>query len=57
MAKYKVKAYGDYERRLKEQEITITASDEEEAWITAWKTFPEYKELLVWEIKEEGANG
>lgn len=54
MKRYKVKAYGDYERRLKTKEITITASDEEEAWITAWKTFPEYKELSV---SEEDQNG
>lgn len=52
MKKYKIKAYGDYERRLKQQERIITAEDEEQAWITAWKTFPEYKELGVWELKE-----
>ena len=50
MKKYLIKAYGDYEMRLKQQEKIITANDEEEAWITAWKTFPEYKELGVWEV-------
>ena len=50
MKKYLIKAYGDFERRLKQQEKVITAKDEEEAWITAWKTFPEYKELGVWEV-------
>ncbi len=53
MAKYLIKAYGDYEYGLKQQEKIITAKDEEEAWITAWKTFPEYKELGVWEQKED----
>lgn len=50
--KYIVKAYGDYERRLKQQEVIINADNEEEAWIIAWKTFPEYKELGVWEQEE-----
>ncbi len=49
---YSVKAYGDYERGLKTQTATITAKDEEEAWIKAWKTFPEYDQLGVWEEKE-----
>ena len=52
MAKYLVKAYADFERRLKEKTKIITAIDEEEAWITAWKTFPEYKHLGVWEQEE-----
>lgn len=51
MKKYKVKAYGDYESGLKQKEITITAKDEEEAWIIAWKTFPEYKEIGVQEVE------
>lgn len=55
MKKYLIKAYGDYEMRLKQQTKIITAEDEEEAWVIAWKTFPEYKELGVFECKgEEG---
>ena len=49
MKTYTIKAYADWDRRLKERTKTITAEDEEEAWITAWKTFPEYKELGVFE--------
>lgn len=52
--KYNVIAYGDYERRLKRKEITITAKDEEEAWIKAWKMFCEYKEILVTEVDQNG---
>lgn len=52
MKKYLIKAYGDYEYGLKEQKRIITAKNEEEAWIEAWKTFPEYKELGVWEQEE-----
>ena len=55
--KYCVIAYGDYERRLKRKEVTIYASDEEEAWVTAWKTFPEYKEIGVYEDKGDGIYG
>ena len=55
--KYRVIAYGDYERRLKRKEVTITAKDEEEAWVTAWKTFPEYKEIGVYEDKGDGIYG
>ena len=54
MAKYKVKFYGDYERRLKEKTITIEASDEDEAWTKAWKMYPEYKEMAVWEEESNG---
>lgn len=50
--KYLVKAYGDYERRLKGQEKIITATDEEDAWVQAWKMFCEYKEIGVWEVKD-----
>ena len=53
MKKYLIKAYGDYEMRLKQQEKVITANDEEEAWIIAWKTFPEYTQLGVFEMEEE----
>jgi hypothetical protein len=52
MKKYLIKAYGDFEMGLKQQTKVIEAKDEEEAWILAWKTFPEYKELGVWEMKE-----
>ena len=52
--KYNVIAYGDYERRLKRQETTISAKDDEEAWVQAWKTFPEYKEIGVWEEDQNG---
>lgn len=52
MPKYLVKAYADWDRRLKEQTKIITAEDEEDAWIKAWMMFPEYKELGVWEQKE-----
>lgn len=57
MKKYLIKAYGDYERRLKQKTKIITAEDEEEAWIKAWKTFPEYKELGVFEQKEAESDG
>ena len=49
---YIIKAYADWDRRLREKTKTITAEDEEEAWIIAWKTFPEYKELGVFEQGE-----
>ena len=52
MPKYDVKAYADWDRGLKAQTTVIEAKDEEEAWIIAWKTFPEYKEVGVWELKE-----
>lgn len=52
MAKYIVKAYPDWEYGLQAQEKVITASDEEQAWIQAWKTFPEYHEIGVWEQEE-----
>ena len=57
MKKYLIKAYGDYERRLKQQQKIITAENEEEAWIEAWKTFPEYTELGVFEYKEVRFDG
>lgn len=53
MKKYLIKAYGDYDRRLKEQTKIITANDEEEAWLIAWQTFPEYSELGVWEQEDD----
>ena len=51
MKEYRVKAYGDYDRRLKQKEKIIIAKDEEDAWIKAWKEFPEYKEISVTEVK------
>ena len=57
MPKYLIKAYGDYERRLKQKTKIITAENEEEAWIEAWKTFPEYKELGVFVYKEAESDG
>lgn len=53
MKKYLIKAYGDYERKLKEQTKIIEANDEEEAWVIAWKMFCEYKEIGVWEQEEK----
>ena len=50
MKQYQVKAYGNYERRLKQQEKIITANDEEDAWIKAWMEFPEYDEIGVTEV-------
>ena len=50
MKEYEVIAYGNYERRLKRKEKVITANNEEEAWIKAWKEFPEYDEILVMEV-------
>lgn len=52
MKKYNVIAYGNYERRLKQQEKIITANDEEDAWIKAWQEFPEYDEIGVTEVTE-----
>lgn len=52
MKKYKIKAYGDYERGLKPQAKIIEAKNDNEAWDIAWRTFPEYHELGVWEEKE-----
>ena len=55
--KYTVIAYGDYEYGLKRKAVTITAKDEEEVWVTAWKMFPEYKEIGVYEDKGDGVDG
>jgi hypothetical protein len=49
MKKYFIKAYGDYERGLKDETKIITANNKEEAWKIAFKTFPEHKEVGVWE--------
>ena len=40
------------EKVLKVHGADVSVEDEEEAWITAWKTFPEYKELGVFEQGE-----
>ena len=50
MAKYHVIAYADedgYPRR----EATIEARDKEEAHYKAWRMFPEYREVGVFEVK------
>lgn len=52
MKKYEIIAYADWEYGLNKKTKVITAKDEEEAWIIAWKTFPEYHELGVWELEE-----
>ena len=54
MKQYKIKAYGNYERGLKQKEKTIIAKDEEDAWIQAWKEFPEYDEILFTEAIHNG---
>lgn len=45
--KYTVVAYA--EDGLSRKEVTITARDKEEAWSKAWRMFPEYHEVGVWE--------
>lgn len=52
MKKYMIKAYGDYDRRLEQQEKVIIANDDKEAWSIAWSEFPEYDEVGVWEMTE-----
>ncbi len=52
MPKFEIKAYPDWEYGLKGKTKIITAKDEEEAWTIAWKTFPEYHELGVWQMPE-----
>jgi uncharacterized protein YciI len=54
MKEYKIKAYGNFERRLKQKEKIITAKDEEDAWIQAWKEFAEYDEIGVTEVVHSG---
>lgn len=49
---YIVKAYGEYDRGLKDRVEVINARDEEDAWTKAWMMFPEYKELSV--TRKEG---
>ena len=57
MPKFEIIAYADWEYGLKKQTKIITAKDVEEAWIIAWKTFPEYHELGVCELEESDTNG
>jgi hypothetical protein len=50
LAKYHVIAYADedgYPRR----EATIEARNKDEAWDKAWRMFPEYHEVGVFEAK------
>lgn len=54
MPRYRIKAYGNYERGLKQKTKTITAKDDEDAWIQAWKEFAEYDEIGVTEANDEG---
>ena len=54
MKEYRVIAYGNYERRLKQKEKVILATDEEDAWIRAWKEFAEYDEISVTEVTHNG---
>lgn len=53
MKEYRVKAHGNYERRLKQKEKIIVAKDEEDAWVKAWKKYPEYDEISVTEVLEQ----
>jgi hypothetical protein len=52
--KFTVVAYA--ESGLPRKEATITARDQDEAWSKAWRTFPEYHEVGVFEICPEGIN-
>ena len=52
MKKYLIKAYGDYEYGLKNQEVVIEAETLGEAREKAWRLFPEYKEIGVWEKEQ-----
>ena len=45
--KYTVIAYA--ESGLPRKEATITAHNKDEAWARAWRMFPEYHEVGVWE--------
>jgi hypothetical protein len=47
MAKYDVVAYP--EDGLPRKSATIEAKNKEEAWDKAWRLFPEYHEIGVWE--------
>lgn len=50
MAKYEVVAYP--EDGLPRKSVTIEAKNKEEAWAKAWRLFPEYHEIGVWEVAE-----
>ena len=45
--RYTVIAYA--EGGLPHKAATITANNHEEAWDKAWRMFPEYHEMGVWE--------
>ena len=49
--KYTVIAYA--EDRLPRKETTITACNRDEAWSKAWKMFPEYHEVGVFEEEDK----
>ena len=53
--KYTIVAYA--EERLPRKEATITARNKDEAWAKAWRMFPEYHEVGVFEeLCPEGIN-
>lgn len=52
MAKYTVIAYTD-EDGYPRQTATIEAANKEEAWRKAFKMFPEYHEVGVWEDEND----
>lgn len=52
MKKYNVVAYPDGEGN-KRQEAVIEAENDSQAKIKAWKMFPEYHEVGVYEVEEE----
>ena len=54
MKKYTVVAYHD-EDGYPRQSITIEATDQEQAQRIAWRLFPEYHEVGVFEQREETA--
>lgn len=53
MNKYLIKAFADIERRLKERDVIVYATDREEAMQFARARFPEYKEVGVYLIMED----
>lgn len=52
MKKYEIIAYPD-EDGNKRQEATIEANNQEDAYCKAWRMFPEYHEIGVYEIEGE----
>ena len=47
--RYTVIAYA--EERLPRKEVEITAKTKDQAWSKAWKMFPEYHEVGVYEAE------